>query len=261
MPPDGTSKSDHSLSASVLVVEDEAIVALDLVQMLKNNGYHPVISCATSQRAVQLAMEMRPDVVLMDIMLRGKGDGVGAAGVILRDYDIPVVFATSHTDAGTLKRALNVSPYGYLVKPLMAEEIHSSLQSALTRHGTERKIRVSEARLRTAFERSSVPFAMFDQDGVLLEANQHAAEVFGTAADEPSGFSLFDDIPLSDEQRRRLVEREAIDEILEVDLGRYRSRPASDEPAAGVRKLRVAITPLASQETTFYGYLLQVVSS
>lgn len=244
---------------SVLVVEDEAIVALDLVHMLKTNGYEPIHSCATAASAVQLAGEQHPDVVLMDIVLRGTEDGVSAASTILTQYDIPVVFATSHTDAPTLRRALGVSPYGYLVKPLMPDEVHSSIQSAIRRHGVERSVRISEARFRAVFDTSPIAIALYDTDGRLTEANPGSLELFGVPSVENlRGYSIFDDPQISDELKQEVAARKPVAFDIEVDFSRYGGVADIGTTHTGKQQLHVCIDPLVIDESRFAGYVVQI---
>lgn len=252
--------TDPDASVSVLVVEDEAIVALDLVQMLSKNGYKPVLSCGSSDKAVALAEDQRPDVVLMDIVLRGKGDGVSAASTILERYDIPVVFATSHTDASTLKRALRVSPYGYLVKPLLADEVHSSIQSALRRHGTERRVRLSEARFRAVFDSSPVAIAIYDTDGKLVEANPTFLRMFGVdSVERLLGYSIYDDPRITDDQKREIRERKSVSYSVEVDSERYHGGADIRTKRAGTQLLSVSVEPVLLPNDGFHGYVVQIL--
>ena len=122
----------------VLVVEDELIVAADLAARLARMSYEVVGSATTAEAAIAKAAELRPDVILMDIVLRGDGDGITAAQVIREDLDIPVVFVTSHSDETTLARARATDPHGYVLKPFHDEALRVALELALSRHGAER---------------------------------------------------------------------------------------------------------------------------
>src|SRR3954454_10681646 len=102
---------------SILVVEDENIVSMDLRASLERLGY-PVTDCVgTGQQAIQRADEGRPALVLMDIHLRGEMDGIEAAEHIRRTFDIPVIYLTAHSDDATVKRAQSTEAFGYILKP------------------------------------------------------------------------------------------------------------------------------------------------
>ena len=102
---------------SVLVVEDENIVSKDIQHSLKKLGYVVVGAAATGEKAIDLAHETKPDVVLMDIMLKGEMNGIETAGVIKKDLQIPVIYLTAYADEVTLAKAKVTEPYGYIIKP------------------------------------------------------------------------------------------------------------------------------------------------
>jgi DNA-binding NarL/FixJ family response regulator len=122
----------------VLVVEDELIVAADLAARLVRMSYDVVGTATTAESAIAQAAERRPDVILMDIVLRGPDDGITAAQVIHEDLDIPVVFVTSHSDEATLERARAADPHGYVLKPFHDEALRVTLELALSRHSAAR---------------------------------------------------------------------------------------------------------------------------
>ncbi len=135
----------------VLVVEDERIVALDLKAILRRLGYCLAGLTASGAEAVELCDSLRPDLVLMDIFLKGDMDGVEAACVIQRECEVPVVFLTSHTDRVTLQRAKRTAPYGYVLKPVDEDWLRTAMEVALFKHRTERELRRSEQRYRGLF--------------------------------------------------------------------------------------------------------------
>jgi len=117
--------------AKILVVEDEAEVAETLQIMLKKFGYD-VVGCETvAEDAIQKAGNLRPDLVLMDIELAGKMDGVQAADAIRKKYHIPVIYITAICDAKTLERVGASVPYGFLLKPFKENELHTVIEISL----------------------------------------------------------------------------------------------------------------------------------
>lgn len=128
----------------ILIVEDEAVTALHLKQELTDLGYEVVGTVDNAADAVRLATAAtapRPDLVLMDIQLAGAGDGVSAASIIRPAADVPVVFLTAHGDEATLQRALDASPFGYILKPLQVRELSVNIELALYKHGKEKEMR------------------------------------------------------------------------------------------------------------------------
>jgi len=106
--------------ATILIVEDEAIVATDLAGKLRRLGYEVVGTTAQGEEAIVLPCRLRPDLVLMDISLEGSVDGIAAAEAIRRQQNVPVVFLTAHSDPTTLARANLTDPFGYISSPSMS---------------------------------------------------------------------------------------------------------------------------------------------
>jgi len=119
--------------ARVLVVEDEGIVARDLAGALAELGYSVPATVATGEDAIARALDLHPDVVLMDIRLPGKIDGIEAASVVRQQHGIPVVFLTAHSDGETLRRAMLTEPVGYVVKPFSPPQLRCAIEIALHR--------------------------------------------------------------------------------------------------------------------------------
>jgi diguanylate cyclase (GGDEF)-like protein/PAS domain S-box-containing protein len=130
----------------ILVVEDETIVALDLKNSLTILGYDVVATAATGEDAIARADETRPDLALMDIILRGEMDGVEAANTIRARLGIPVIFLTACADEATLHRAKVTEPFGYLLKPFEERELHGHIEIALYKHRMEKRLKESEER-------------------------------------------------------------------------------------------------------------------
>jgi DNA-binding NarL/FixJ family response regulator len=122
--------------ARILVVEDEAIIALDLAQRLKRLGYEVCGIADTSVEALAIADEAEPNLVLMDIIIQGPVDGIDAAAELVRLKSVPVVFLTAYADPATVARAKRVGPYGYLIKPFDELELDIAIQLACYRHRT-----------------------------------------------------------------------------------------------------------------------------
>ena len=130
----------------ILIVEDETIVALDLKSSLTLLGYAVVGTASSGEEAIAKANETRPDLALMDIILKGEMDGVQAAEAIRADLDIPVIFLTACADESTLERAKVTEPFGYLLKPFEERELHGHIEVALYKHRIEKRLRESEER-------------------------------------------------------------------------------------------------------------------
>jgi two-component system response regulator LytT len=126
---------------SILVVEDESIVAKDIQNSLKKLGYSVPSIENSGEDAIDAAGQHRPDLILMDIMLKGEISGIEAAEQIRIRYQIPVIFLTAYADESTLSKAKVTEPYGYIIKPFKEIDLHTSIEMALYKHGKEQEVR------------------------------------------------------------------------------------------------------------------------
>ncbi len=133
----------------LLIVEDEIIVAMDLEQELLDLGYQVAGIAASGEEAVAMALETRPDLVLMDIRLGGDMDGIDAARQIHHQLDVPVIYLTAYADQETIQRARLTGPFGYLAKPFQERDLHTTIEMALYKHQTEKKLRAYAQALET----------------------------------------------------------------------------------------------------------------
>jgi DNA-binding NtrC family response regulator len=124
----------------ILIVEDEAIVAIDIQTQLEALGYQVVGVAASGSRALELANTLRPDLVLMDIHIQGSQDGIATALRIRQSLGTPIVFLTANADADTITRAKQVQPYGYIVKPFDERDLHTTLQVAIYKGKADRLV-------------------------------------------------------------------------------------------------------------------------
>lgn len=125
---------------NILVIEDEAIVSKDIQQSLKKMGYNIAGAAATGEKAIETAKETNPDLVLMDIMLKGEMSGIEAAEEIRKELRIPVIYLTAYADENTLTKAKVTEPYGYIIKPFKEIDLHTSIEMALYKHTKEREV-------------------------------------------------------------------------------------------------------------------------
>jgi light-regulated signal transduction histidine kinase (bacteriophytochrome) len=131
----------------ILIVEDEAIVAESIASKLRRFGYDVEGPVGTGEEAIILAGEMRPDVILMDIHLAGKVDGIEAASEIAEKFHIPVIFLTAYADDQTLERAKEAKPFGYLIKPFRERDLHATIRMAQERSRLEAELEAANREL------------------------------------------------------------------------------------------------------------------
>lgn len=185
----GEERSQKKASPRVLIVEDEGIVAADIRMTLRDLGYTVVGTSSSAERAVELALKERPDLVLMDIHTKGSIDGVQAAKLIRERSSIPVVFLTAHADAETVLRARTAEPLGYVVKPFKDIDLRTAIEIALQRHSTEEKLRERERllaleteRLGTLIANLSAGVMLVDDRGEVRHANGQLLYLVGHEA-------------------------------------------------------------------------------
>jgi DNA-binding NtrC family response regulator len=238
---------DPAKSARILVVEDEAVVALDVEDRLRRLGHQVVGTADSSASALALAAEMRPDLVLMDIALRDGGDGIAAAERLRAELAVPVVFVTAFADADTLERAKRVSPHGYIVKPFDERDLRATIEIALYRDGLDRALRRSHDDLLAVLDVQRSGNVLVDAAGRIVFANAAAARILGTDPRAlvdvpwPEGLRLSGDARRSVEallraapsRRQKLVvrlpDRGAGDSVVEIEI--------EDDPRAPERKI------------------------
>lgn len=173
--------------ARLLVVEDETIIALDLKGQLQRLGYEVIGLVASGEEALRVAEAQRPDLVLMDLVLRGSLDGAQTADQLRERFRLPVVFITAYSDAATLERIRVTEPYGYILKPFDTRELHSLIEIALYKHRAEQKLRESEAQFRALFETATDAIVLADSAGAIIGWNAGAATLFQYPAEEIMG--------------------------------------------------------------------------
>jgi len=122
------------MTGRILVVEDEVVIAMEIESVLQQMGYEVIGPVMTGQDAIDLVIEKRPDLILMDIRLKGDIDGITAAEQIYRLYKVPVIFLTAHSDPKTVEKAIATHPFGYLIKPFRKNELYTSIEIALYKH-------------------------------------------------------------------------------------------------------------------------------
>jgi DNA-binding LytR/AlgR family response regulator len=115
----------------ILLVEDEGIIAADMENMLEKMGYEVFETAMDYEEAIERLEEETPDLILLDVNLGGRKDGIDLAEVINEKYQIPFIFTTSYTDGPTIERAKKVNPIGYLIKPFKQEQLYTTIEMAM----------------------------------------------------------------------------------------------------------------------------------
>jgi two-component system, cell cycle sensor histidine kinase and response regulator CckA len=176
--------------ARVLIVEDEAIVALDIQGRLEGLGYEVIDAVANGKAAIELAASESPDIILMDIIIQGDMDGIETARIIIDNYDIPVVFLTANSDKTTIARAKLTGPFGYLMKPLEERDLHTAIELALYKNELEHRIKVNEKWLNTVLVSIGDAVLATDASGIITFMNPVAESLTGWCNDQAVGRSI-----------------------------------------------------------------------
>jgi PAS domain S-box-containing protein len=174
----------------VLVVEDESIVAKSIQSRLKSLGYTVPAVVSSGEEAVHKAEETRPDLVLMDIVLKGRMDGIKAAREIYNRLNIPIVYLTAYSDDNTIERAKLTEPFGYVLKPFGIREIRSAIEIALHKHRVENNLRQKESWLSTTLEKVSDGVLVMDDKGLIRYLNPRAESLLGRRREDAVGKSF-----------------------------------------------------------------------
>jgi DNA-binding response OmpR family regulator len=128
----------NSYEPRALIVEDETLIAEELTERLERFGFLVIAAVDSAEEGIQIATTQHPDLVLMDVRLRGEKDGVQAAAEIRQQVDVPVIYLTAYSDRSTLDRAKDTDPYGYVVKPFHERELEVTIELAMHRHAIEK---------------------------------------------------------------------------------------------------------------------------
>ena len=176
-------------NARILIVEDEQIVAMDIQSTLESLGYKIVGQADNGPEAILKAAELHPDLVLMDIGLKGEIDGIEAATQIRAQFDLPVIFLTAFANQSTLERAREAEPFGYILKPFEENDLTIAIEMALYKHSIEYKLRESENKFRNVIEHASDAIALNDSQGNIIEWNPSMEAITGLKRSEVLGQS------------------------------------------------------------------------
>jgi PAS domain S-box-containing protein len=175
--------------ARILIVEDEAIIAKDLQKRLEGQGYSVPSIVASGEKAVEKAEKIRPDLILMDIVLPGEVDGIEIAARIRSNFDIPVIYLTAYADDNMLERAKKTEPFGYIIKPFEDKDLRSSIEMGLYKHRMDKKLRQSNEFLNNLLESLTHPFYVIDANDYTVKMANSAAN-FGPLTEESTCYKL-----------------------------------------------------------------------
>lgn len=186
--------------ARIMVVEDEAVISMEIQERLRKMGHAVCGTAVSGDSAIKTAAEKHPDLILMDVNLKGTVDGVDAAKQIRSNIDTPVIFLTAFADDRTVERAKLTEPFGYLIKPFSEKELYAAIEMALYKHAMESKLRESERRYATTLRCTADCVIVTDLNMGIVFMNPAAEAITGWSLREASGKRLEEVFSIIDEK-------------------------------------------------------------
>ena len=219
-------------------------MAKDLQNTLERLGYTVSAIASTGEEAITKAAETKPDLVLMDINLRGGIDGVDAAGEIRSRLNIPTVYLTAHTDSETLRRAKSTEPLGYIVKPFEGREIDATIEMAIHRSEIDEELRQSRQRFDAALRGVGDAVITTDTHGSTTFVNPVASALTGWGNKQASGSHLTEIFRILNGESNDVVENPATRAMGEGVVSLETSKPTFPRSAAWERRNPVRVLPI-----------------
>ena len=164
---------------TILVVEDERMIAEDISESLRDDGYLVPVVVDTGEEALIQSLALRPHVILMDIKLKGEWDGIRTAEEILKQHDCPIIYLTAFTDREIVERAKNTNPFGYVLKPFRHKELRTMIELSLHNHKREQQNRQRQQKVMDLLIHSHEAIIVTDEKGWIQFMNPLALELSG----------------------------------------------------------------------------------
>jgi PAS domain S-box-containing protein len=192
---------------TIMIVEDEIVVAMELEEKLKHMGYQVGAIVSSGEAAVSGAEANPPDLILMDIRLQGSVDGIQAASLIRNHHDVPVIYLTAYADDATLNRAKLTEPFGYLIKPFSEKELRTTIEISLYKHQQDRETKQTTQYFAETVRLLAAALIITDNTGAIKYMN-HVGEVLtGWKQDEAVGRPLPEVYALKDPETGGIMEK------------------------------------------------------
>ncbi|HDY67374.1 MAG TPA: hybrid sensor histidine kinase/response regulator, partial [Candidatus Scalindua sp.] len=179
--------------SKVMLVDDEAVITMQLEKRLPTMGYDVVGTASSGEESILMARDLKPSLILMDIVMPGRLDGIDAAEIISKELDIPIIFLTAYTDDKFIERAKNVEPYGYIIKPFNEREIRPNIEIALYKKESEQRQKHAVERIRklsSVVEQSPCMIMITDTKGNIEYVNPRFTQFTGYTSEEVIGKNL-----------------------------------------------------------------------
>ena len=213
-------------NARIMIVEDESIVSKNIQSRLRKLGYKVPTVVSSGEDAIKSVAKVRPDLVLMDIVLKGKTDGIETATHIRENHSIPVVYLTAYADENTIDRAKKTEPFGYVLKPFEIKVLQSAIEIALYKHEMESKLMKKKSRIVSTLKGIGYAVLATDKAGRITYMNPLSEELSGCDKEDAFGMNLKDVFNVVNGDTRTQIEdlaRMAIQQMSVVDHPRHLS--------------------------------------
>lgn len=238
----------------ILVVEDESIVAKDIQNTLIRLGYDVPATASNALSAFQKLEDIQPDLVFLDIKLKGDIDGIQIAEKIKNTYDIPVIFLTSFVDKGTLDRAKVTEPYGYIVKPFNESDLQTTVEMALYKFEKDKETKYSKERYENALLSLEEAIFILDTNYKITFINPKSENYIGYGNETASGKSLFDVLRISEESGKEFVSEDLIGKLKAEKVCEIKNAQLTFSRDQASIKADITCSPVRDEKDILIGY-------
>ncbi|HEY9853965.1 MAG TPA: ATP-binding protein [Leptolyngbyaceae cyanobacterium] len=232
----------------ILIVEDELLIATNLSRKLERIGYFVVDIVSSGVAAIERAAETKPDLILMDIVIKGDIDGIETAAQIHKKLDIPVIYTTAYADDNTLERAEKTGSYGYVIKPFKERELHATIKMALSKHKEGKKIKSSLQEAKDSSEDKSRYFSIASHDLrtplSIIQISAYMLENYDSLWDKQIKNKHFDRIKIAVKNMIQMLEDMLT--LSKAESGKLKLKPSPCEAIGFCRSLIDELTVICS---------------
>ncbi len=183
----------------IFIVEDASIVAMELRRILESIGYGVTGIAGSGEEAIEMCLASPPDLILMDVKLPGKLNGIDASREIRKHFNVPVIYTTAYSDSETVREVQKSYPFGFVIKPYREKDLLVAIETAFTRYEYERKLEISESKYKSLFEGSSDIIFTLDEDFTILTVNSAIMNYLNMRPEEVISRNLLDILSFPEE--------------------------------------------------------------
>jgi PAS domain S-box-containing protein len=240
----------------ILVVEDDAITAMDIKNHLEKLHYKVVATAPSGEEALDCVEKLHPNLIVMDIVLKGNMDGIAASQAISSSHSIPVIFLTAYRDdEGKFNRAKLTIPYGYITKPFETRDLHIAIQLALVRKEMEDKLALKERRYQLLMDNATCGIVTSDENGIINDINKQAAAIFARDKPDIINHDFREYLPAS-ENGYATLQMEKL--TIEKRIGPNKRKVL--QPSGAIRDIEFSAACVESQTDKLYLYIIEDIT-